>query len=234
MNVTGIIAEYNPFHNGHKYHLEQARELTSCDYIVVVMSGDYTQRGTPAIYSKYMRAKTALMAGADLVLEMPVFGSVSSAPDFAECGVNTLAATGLCDSLFFGSESGDIARLKKQAHVLAEESDEVSKKIKAGLKSGLSWPDARASAYGDSETIASLPNDILGIEYIRAIEKLSIPITPVTLKRNDPGYHSEKKEGQFASATAARKAILENDLDFLLGILPDEHFSALAAHLVFL
>ena len=81
MKTTGIIAEYNPFHNGHKYHLEQARQMTGCDYVIVVMSGDYTQRGTPAIYSKYIRAKAALMAGADLVLEMPIYGSVASAPD---------------------------------------------------------------------------------------------------------------------------------------------------------
>lgn len=228
MKTTGIIAEYNPFHNGHKYHLEKARQITGCDYVVVVMSGDYTQRGTPAIYSKYMRAKAALLSGADLVLEMPVYGSASSAPDFAECGVNTLTATGICDYLFFGSESGDMELLHKQADILSDESEEISSKIKAGLKSGLSWPDARASAYGDDKHIASLPNDILGIEYLRAIKKLETPLTPVTLKRNDPGYHSEEKEGKFASATAARKAILEQDLDFLQEVLPDEHFASLA------
>ncbi|MBE5972533.1 MAG: nucleotidyltransferase [Lachnoclostridium sp.] len=228
MKTTGIIAEYNPFHNGHKYHLEQARRITGCDYVIVVMSGDYTQRGTPAIYSKYMRAKAALSAGADLVLEMPVYGSVASAPDFAECGVNTLAASGICDCLFFGSESGDMEQLQKQALLLSEESEEISLKIKAGLKAGLSWPDARANAFGEENPVASLPNDILGIEYLRAIQKINASITPVTLKRTDPGYHSEEKKGRFASATAARKAILTQDLDFLQEILPTEHFESLA------
>ena len=227
MKTTGIIAEYNPFHNGHKHHLEQARLMTGCDYVIVVMSGDYTQRGTPAIYSKYMRAKAALLAGADLVIEMPVYGSVSSAPDFAECGVNTLDSTGICDYLFFGSESGDIERLNQQAAALFDESEEISAKIKAGLRTGLSWPEARANAYGDHDLIASTPNDILGIEYIQAIQKRKSGILPVTMKRNDPGYHSEEKEGRFASATAARKAILASDLDFIQEILPDEHFDSL-------
>jgi len=227
MKVTGIIAEYNPFHNGHKYHLQKAREITGCDYIIVVMSGDYTQRGTPAIYSKYMRTKAALMAGADLVLEMPVYGSVASAPDFAECGVKILDSTGVCDFLFFGSESGYLSSLTEQANALSDESEEISQKIKAGLRSGLSWPDARANAYGNSEIVASSPNDILGIEYIRAIKKFQSKINPMTLKRSDPGYHSEEKSGSFASATAARKAIMSHDLDFLQAVLPDEHFDSL-------
>ena len=227
MKITGIIAEYNPFHNGHKYHLEKARELTGCDYLIIVMSGDYTQRGTPAIYSKYARANAALLSGADLVLEMPVFGSVASAPDFAACGVNTLEATGICDYLFFGSESGDLASLHMQANAFYTESEEISSKIKSGLKSGLSWPDARANAFGESNTVASLPNDILGIEYLLALKKINSPIIPVTIKRNDPGYHSEEKKGTFASATAARKAILENDLNFLQDVLPDELFQSL-------
>ena len=237
MKTTGIIAEYNPFHNGHKYHLQKAKEQTGCDYTIVIMSGDYTQRGTPAIYSKYVRAKAALMAGADLVLEMPVFGSVASAPDFARCGVSTLAATGVCDYLFFGSECGSIEQLEQQVSVFEEESPEVSARIREGLRSGLSWPAARAKAYetlGDSLTsqtssfnIADLPNDILGIEYIRSIRAFDTSIQPVTIKRNDPGYHSEEKSGKFASATAARKAILEQNLEFLTEVLPDELFFAL-------
>lgn len=238
MKVTGIIAEYNPFHNGHKYHLQMAKKLTGCDYTVVIMSGDYTQRGTPAVYSKYVRAKAALLAGADLVLEMPVFGAAASAPDFAECGVQSLAATGICNFLFFGSESGSISSLEKQAAVLEHEPAEISKKIKEGLKNGLSWPAARASAYETvskecpersiENQIASLPNDILGIEYIRSIRAGNVSICPVTMKRTDPGYHSEERSGHFASATAARKAIFEQDMDFLSEVLPDEMFEALA------
>lgn len=238
MKVTGIIAEYNPFHNGHKYHLLKAKELTNCDYTIVIMSGDYTQRGTPAIYSKYVRAKAALLAGADLVLEMPVFGAVASAPDFAECGVQSLAATGVCDFLFFGSESGSVPLLERQAAMLEHEPDELSKRIKDELKNGLSWPAARARAYEASlrsnsanipeAQIASLPNDILGIEYIRSIRAAKLSLCPVTMKRNDPGYHSEERSGRFASATAARKAIFEQNMDFLSEVLPDELFEALS------
>ena len=235
MKTTGIIAEYNPFHNGHKYHLEQARLQTNADYMIVIMSGDYTQRGTPAIYSKYLRAKAALTAGADLVLEMPVFGAVASAPDFARTGVNGLAATGVCDHLFFGSESGNIDTLSRQADLLDNESKELSDAIKSGLKNGLTWPQARAQAYqtvgsdgADNESaVSSLPNDILGVEYIRAIRESGCSLTPVTLQRNDPGYHSEEKFGQFASATAARKAIHEGNLSFLQEVLPDEWFECL-------
>lgn len=227
MKTTGIIAEYNPFHNGHQYHLEKARELTDADYIIVIMSGDYTQRGTPAIYSKYVRTKAALLSGADLVLELPVFGSVASAPDFAACGVNSLNATGICDYLFFGSESGDIDALSSEAASLAEESPEISRKIKEGMKNGLSWPLARAAAYGNDNTVSASPNDILGIEYIRALTNCHSSITPVTIRRTDPGYHSEEKSGHFASATAARKAILEKNLDFLTEVLPDTLFECL-------
>ena len=223
MKITGIIAEYNPFHNGHEFHIQKARELTGADYIVVVMSGDYTQRGTPAIFNKYVRAKAALLSGADLVLEMPVYGSVASAPDFAACGVNSLTAAGICD----------IEVLKKQAELTSGESEEISARIREGLKSGLSWPAALAKAYGENahaeqESIASTPNDILGIEYIKALNKIHSNIRPVTIKRTDPGYHSEERSGAFASATAARKAILEGDYDFAHEVLPDTLFECLA------
>lgn len=230
MKTTGIIAEYNPFHNGHKFHLEKAKEMTGSDYAVVIMSGDYTQRGTPAIYTKYMRARTALLAGADLVLEMPVFGSVASAPDFAACGVNSLHAAGICDFLFFGSESGDIAELKTQAESLENESEEVSAAIRQGLKSGLTWPQARAYAYetvSGNEIVPGSPNDILGIEYIRSLNKLSSSMEPATVRRTDPGYHSEEISGSFASATAARKAIMEQNFNLLSEILPSEFFECL-------
>jgi len=227
MKVTGIIAEYNPLHNGHQFHIEQARKLTGSDYVAVIMSGDYTQRGTPAIFSKYMRTRSALLAGADLVLEMPVFGSVSSAPDFSDCGVSILNATGVCDYLCFGSESGNIDDLAFHADALDTESAETSEKLRQGLKSGLTWPEARAAAYEESASIPSSPNDILSIEYMKSIKRLNSSMEPVTIKRTDPGYHSVNAEGQFASATAARKAILDQDLSFLTQVMPDSFFSCL-------
>lgn len=227
MTVTGIIAEYNPFHNGHKYHIAKSREITGADYVIVIMSGDYTQRGTPAIYSKYMRARAALMSGADLVLEMPVFGSVSAAPDFSDCGVSILNSTGVCDHLCFGSESGDLEQLMRHTDILEHESAEISDKIKNGLKAGLSWPQARAEAYRDLADIPSSPNDILSIEYMKSIRRLHASMKPVTIQRTDPGYHSEESLGSFASATAARKAILNRDWKFLDQIMPTEFFDSL-------
>lgn len=230
MKTVGIIAEYNPFHNGHKYHLKKAKEVTGAEYAVVIMSGDYTQRGTPAVCSKYMRAASALLAGADLVLEMPVFGTVASAPDFALCGVSALSASEICDLLFFGSECGEIEELKKSAKLLADETEEISLAIRRGVKSGLTWPQARTAAYKKifgEQAVPDSPNDILGIEYIRAIQSLNTLIEPVTIKRTDPGYHSEENNGSFASATAARKAIFEGNMELLCKIMPEEFFECL-------
>ena len=229
MKIVGLIAEYNPFHNGHQFHLEMAKKQTGADFVIVVMSGDYMQRGTPAIFSKYMRTKCALSSGADLVLEMPVFGSVASAPDFARCGVETLAHTGVCNFLCFGSESGDLELLRQQAFALSDESDEISEHIRANLRRGLTWPQARAVAYAQSQPLSASPNDILGIEYLRSLEESTSSIEPIAIRRTDPGYHSEERFGTFASATAARKAILEHDMDFLQTILPDALFDCLNA-----
>lgn len=222
MKVVGIIAEYNPFHNGHKYHIEQARALTGADFVVVVMSGDYTQRGIPAIYEKSLRAKVALLCGADLVLEMPVFGAISASADFAQCGVSLLSHSGVVDYLCFGSESGNLDILSEHAGRMESESEEISLMIKNGLKEGMTWPQARAHAYGD---VPDAPNDILAVEYLRVLIKLHSDIIPIMVKRTDPGYHSEDASGMFASATAARKAILAHDEETLRRILPDESFA---------
>lgn len=225
MIVTGIIAEYNPFHNGHKYHIQEAKRLTGADHVIVIMSGDFVQRGAPAIYSKYLRAKTALLAGADLVLEMPVFGSSASAEEFARCGVSLLSHTGVASFLCFGSESGDIKLLEQSAEMLDSETEDISVKLREGLRSGLTFPKARELAFGGG---LSAPNDILGCEYIRFIRRHGLSLTPVTITRKDPGYHSPERSGSFASATAARKAIAEQDLLFLQEILPTEFFTALS------
>ena len=136
MTTAGIIAEYNPLHNGHKYHIEQTREVTGADFVVVAMSGNFVQRGAPAIIDKYTRAKSALMAGADLVLQIPPFYSLSSAEFFAKGGVSTLINTGLVEYLSFGSESGNIDDLKKIASILAEEPPKFKTTIKKYLKAG--------------------------------------------------------------------------------------------------
>ena len=142
MKTAAVIAEYNPFHNGHSRHLKEARALTGADFVMAVMSGDFVQRGAPAVFHKYMRTRMALLSGAGLVLEMPVFGSVASAEDFASCGVSLAAKTGAADFLSFGSESGDLNFLERQAALYEAETPEVSARIREGLKRGLSWPRA--------------------------------------------------------------------------------------------
>lgn len=196
MKVTGIIAEYNPFHNGHKYHLEQSLALTGADYCIVVMSGDFMQRGTPAILDKYTRARMALLNGADLVLELPLFYATGSAEFFAAGATALLDKLGVVDALCFGSEHGQLPLLTKTAEVLATEPEAYRSTLQAGLRQGLSFPQARSLALqsclpdSDYEEIITSPNNILGIEYIKALFKRNSSITPYTIKRQGAGYHA--------------------------------------------
>ena len=146
MNVVGVIAEYNPFHNGHKYQLEQLKKLTHADYCIVVMSGDFVQRGAPALIDKYSRAKMALQNGADLVLELPVYYATGSAEYFAAGAVALLDRLGVVNQLCFGSECGSISVLSSIAGVLAEESESFSDVLRHNLRDGLSYPVARNNA----------------------------------------------------------------------------------------
>ena len=176
----------------------------------------------------YMRTRMALLSGADLVLEMPVFGSVASAEDFASCGVSMAARTGAADFLSFGSESGDLKLLERQAALYDAETPEVSARIRDGLKRGLSWPRAREEAFLHTDApVPVSPNDILACEYLRAIKSHGSSMLPVPVERNDGGYHSSGRKGSFASATAIRKALAENDLDFLTEVVPEAFFSCL-------
>lgn len=239
--AVGIIAEYNPFHNGHMYQLEKAKEITDAAYVVVAMSGDYTQRGTPAIFNKYMRTRSALLSGADLVVELPVFGTIAGAADFADCGVSLLSAMGAVDFLSFGSECGSLETLKRQQERFYTENEEISLLIKEGLKNGLTWPQAktRAAALSSGQdglspennrtSPAFSPNDILGAEYLRALKKYQSAMEPYPVKRTDGGYHSLTLTGSFASASAVRKAIAENNHAFLDKALPVSFFDCLLA-----
>lgn len=228
MKVTAVIAEYNPFHNGHAYQLRKARELTGDSRLMVIMSGDFVQRGAPAVFNKYVRTRMALLSGADLVLEMPVFGSAASAEDFASCGVSMAVRTGAADFLSFGSESGDLKLLERQAALYGMETPEISARIRDGLKRGLSWPRAREEAFLHAGApVPVSPNDILACEYLRAIRRQGSLLVPVPVERNDGGYHSSGKKGSFASATAIRRALAENDLDFITGTVPEDFFPCL-------
>lgn len=219
MSAAGIICEYNPFHEGHKYHIQKARELTGADVVVAIMNGDFMQRGEPAIIDKYTRAGMALDGGADLVFELPVRYGISSAEDFAYGGILALESLSFVDSYCFGSESGDVGALKRAGKLLAEENDEFRKSLAALLRSGLSYPAARERALreqmeGEEDGMPDLaaPNDILGIEYIKAADQLHSAMKPVVVKRMGMGYHDTEGQG-FLSATAIRERIREGKFD---------------------
>ena len=212
--ITGIIAEYNPFHNGHAYQIKQARLLTGCDFLVVVMSGDYVQRGAPAVFDKYTRARMALACGADLVLELPVACSCASAEFFASGAVSLLDGLGCVDFLCFGSESGDLQSLMEPARILAKESPVFQEALRRGLSLGLSFPAARKEAFracASNPDILDLPNNILGIEYLKALLQRESSIKPVTIKREGQGYHDTLLDSGFASASGIRRFLKQEE-----------------------
>lgn len=216
--AVGIIAEYNPFHDGHAYHIKKAKEMTQTDYCIVAMSGDFVQRGGPAIYDKYTRTAMALSCGADLVIELPSVFASSSAEDFAACGIALLNNLGVVGSVCFGSECGNVEKLSGIASILATEPPVYTKELRRELKKGATFPQARNRALiscgilnEDEASILASPNNILGIEYCKALYRQKSPMTPVTISRKGYGYHdtSLAPEG-FSSATGIRKAIHEN------------------------
>lgn len=270
MKVTGIIAEYNPFHKGHKYQIDYCKKKLNSDYVIVAMSGDYVQRGTPALLPKHVRAEMALRCGADLVLEMPVSVSTASAEAFAMGGVSMLDGLHIVDSLCFGSEYGKVSALMELAEILVEEPEEYRQLLKEFLSNGLSFPSARCQALteyfrnphnftGDDfdgvltpllnqiVQILNSPNNILGIEYCKALLRLKSNIKPVTLKRQGMGYHETLAEtdgsdrfsctdgNTFASASAIRellKATLTPEtISRIASQVPDEISLLLASSL---
>ena len=213
MKIVGLITEYNPFHNGHKYHIEQALKETGSDMAVVVMSGDFVQRGTPAIMPKHLRTKAALMSGAAAVFELPVIYACSSAEYFATGAVSLLHSLGCVDSICFGGECTHIDLMKKIAHILVDEPEEYKILLQCFLKKGNSFPVSRklaVEAYtGNPEygKIMDTPNNILGIEYIKAGLRLNSRIEFHVLKRISSGYHDSELKGGLSSATSIRNLI---------------------------
>ncbi len=192
MRVCGIIAEYNPFHSGHAYQLQAAREKSGCDYLIVAMSGDFVQRGAPAMPDKYVRARMALLSGADLVLMLPVYASTASAEGFARGGIALLNSCGVVDTISFGCEDPSICSesYRRLARELSGEPEAFQKKLHEGLGSGLSYGAARSQAldlYHNEECDLSLlnqPNNLLTFEYLRAIEAFHTPFTLCPVKRS--------------------------------------------------
>lgn len=237
MKVVGLITEYNPFHNGHKYHIEQAKKITGADYVVAVMSGNFVQRGAPALIDKYSRTVMALENGVDLVLELPVCYATASAEYFAHGAVSILDKLGIVDALCFGSECGDLSMLSLAAQFLLEAPAAFEQQLLEHLKDGLTYPAARSKAMEqylndvDASTKHSLsailaePNNILGIEYMKALIHFSSSIEPFTIQRIAAHYHETvlssslaSPEGEIdqtapiiSSATAIRHSIQEDN-----------------------
>lgn len=227
MKITGIIAEYNPFHQGHAYHLSEARKKTQADFILVVMSGNYVQRGVPAMFDKYTRAKAALLHGADIVLELPISAATGSAEFFAKGAISLLLDTGIVTDLCFGSECGNLEALKKTAAILAKEPEEFQSLLRQYLKTGESFPKARALALSKydaslSSELVNQPNNLLGLEYLKALQQLDCEktIKVHTILRQGSAYHEQNlKATPLASASAIRAALIREKGHFTNEIL---------------
>lgn len=221
MRVVGIIAEYNPLHNGHIYHMEQAKALTGATHCIIVMSGNFVQRGEPACTDKFTRTEWALKAGADLVLELPSVYANSSAERFALGGVRTLFGTGVVTDLAFGCEETDLSTLYQLSDIISSEPPPFRNALREHLKLGKSYPRARFDALSDYgvpdgmlEAILQ-PNNILAVEYLNALHMYAPSIQPLPITRIGAGYHAETLSGEYSSATAIRYALSNGNREVL-------------------
>lgn len=232
--VLGIICEYNPFHNGHLYHLEQSKKITGSNYVVAIMSGNFTQRGNTAIIDKWSRTEAALKCGADLVIELPVLYATSSAENFADGSIRILDSLRIVDYLGFGCENPELTLLTDIADVLYKEPKIYKNILSDELKKGISFPKARETALlsylGNNKkysNIISSPNNILGIEYIKALKKCKSNIVPVPITRFEAGYNDLNYSGNIASATAIRNIIKNGNFEIVKNLLPPPSYEIL-------
>lgn len=223
MNVLGIIAEYNPFHRGHAYQIETLKKETDANFVIIAMSGNFVQRGAPALMEKYSRARMALSCGADLVLELPALYACASAEYFAAGGVALLESCGVVTHLGFGTETEDFSSLKETADILCREPEPFRDALQQELKKGLSFPAARARAlnscfsvqnpahFPPSASILDSPNNILAVEYLKALSRCQSRIIPCPLLRRGQSYHDTAPGQVFSSASALRAQLLETN-----------------------
>ena len=232
--VLGIIAEYNPFHNGHLYHLQKSLHDTGSSYSIAVISGNFTQRGSTSLVDKWTKTEIALKNGIDLVIELPLLYSISSAENFAEGAIKIFDSLKVVDYISFGSESGDISTLNTVADILYKEPREYKNILSHELGKGLSFPKARENALlmylkdiRKFSSVLSSPNNILGIEYLKALKKHKSNITPVTVERFDSNYNDTSYTGNIASATAIRNIVKHGSFDILRKVVPESTYSIL-------
>ena len=232
MKVIGIIAEYNPFHNGHKYQIDALKKQTGADYVIIAMSGNFLQRGVPALCDKYTRARMALSCGADLVLELPAIWATASAEYFAHGGVHLLNQTGVVTHLGFGAETDNLDALCSVSSILKEEPVSYREALSIELKKGETYPTARKNALlaavdALSSTILDelldTPNNILALEYLKALPDT---ITPVLVQRKGAGYHESDIHTELPSATAIRDAVFQGNSSFI-NAMPAEAYAVL-------
>lgn len=233
MKVVGIVAEYNPFHNGHQYQIDKVRNETGADYVIIAMSGNYLQRGVPAICDKFTRAEMALACGADLILEIPTLWATASAEYFAHAGVALLASTGVVTHLAFGAETDDLESLLQISSILKNEPDVYRAVLANSIRSGNSFPVARKNALVTSlphfpteklDELLDNPNNILALEYLKALPDT---IEPVLIPREGAGYHDTAINTEFPSATAIREAVFRNNTEAITNAMPAEAFALL-------
>ena len=236
--VLGIIGEYNPFHNGHLYHIAKSKEETGANYVICVISGNFVQRGNTSIIDKWTKTKMALANGADLVIELPTIYSISSAENFAEGAIKILNSLKIVDTLSFGMETKDISILNNIANVLYAEPKEYVTILAHELQKGNSFPKARENALmmylNDIKKYANVlsgSNNILGIEYLKALKKTKSDIMPVGIKREKVLYNDEYMVDEFASATAIRKMLMTRQFDDIRKTMPRSSYQILGQEL---
>ena len=236
--VLGIIAEYNPFHNGHLYHIARTKQETNAQYIVAVISGNFVQRGNTSIVNKWVKARMALLNGVDLVIELPTVYSISSAENFAEGAIKIFNSLGVVDTISFGMEASDISTLNNIANVLYSEPKEYITMLGHELKKGNSFPKARENALmvylNDIKRYANVlsgSNNILAIEYLKAMKKTKSTITPIGIKREKVLYNDKYIVDEFASATAIRKMLMTNQLNDISKVMPRNSYLKLGEEL---
>ncbi len=242
MKVCGIVAEYNPFHNGHKYQIQKLKEEMNVDAIVAVMSGNWIQRGLPALFDKWTRTKMALLNGVDLIIELPTYYAVSSAEYFATGAVDILNSIGIVDNICFGASTEDVDTLKRIANVLFLEPEGYKKLLHSDLKRGASFPIARSNALKnflkkeyDAKYIADIlldSNNILGIEYLKALQYLSSKVEPIVIKRKGGSYNSLEVIDDVCSATAIREKLLKNETEDLGKLLPQDCYFIIDSEII--
>ncbi|WP_449035843.1 tRNA(Met) cytidine acetate ligase [Peptostreptococcus stomatis] len=219
MKIGGIIAEYNPFHKGHSYQIEEFKRISSCSHLVVAMSGNFVQRGGPALVDKYARAQMALDKGVDLVIEIPSIFAGQTAEIFARGGLLSLNSLDCVDSFCFGSEDGNIDRLTSLADFIYDQADWIDQRVRDLMKGSLSYARAREEAIKegfkdfDLGNILTESNNILGLEYLKEARRLGSPMEPVTIRRKGSSYNCEDLGGDLPSASAIRKALLESTME---------------------